>query len=219
MEITTQRARSDEEKTARADAILRAARELCGAEPFARVNVADIARAAGVAKGTVFLYFPTKEAIGLALVERLLGEWMDDLDAALDALAPPASPRDVADAVVRTVAEHPLLVQLLSILGSILEHNVTVDAARGFKRALLLRVRPTGARLERVLPFLGEGGGFPFLMTLNALVIGLHQMAGTAPAVRQVLSEPELAPFRVDFAAALRRAVEVQLEGVRRLGP
>jgi AcrR family transcriptional regulator len=72
--------------------------------------MADIAEAAGVPKGTPYLYFPGKEALFIALYE----EWDCGLaarvDAALGALAPPArrSAHRVLAAVAAATAAHVL---------------------------------------------------------------------------------------------------------------
>jgi len=52
----------------RIDAILRAALTLFTEQGFQAARIADVARAAGVAKGTVYLYFDSKEALLKALI-------------------------------------------------------------------------------------------------------------------------------------------------------
>jgi len=50
-------------KEARPDEIIEAAREVFLTRGFANAKVDEIARRAGASKGTVYLYFPTKEAL------------------------------------------------------------------------------------------------------------------------------------------------------------
>ncbi len=50
-------------KDARPDEIIEAAREVFLARGFANAKVDEIAQQAGASKGTVYLYFPTKEAL------------------------------------------------------------------------------------------------------------------------------------------------------------
>src|SRR4051812_18242419 len=49
--------------------IVRAARRLFAHRGYARTNIEDIAEAAGVAKGTIYLYFPSKEAVFAEVLE------------------------------------------------------------------------------------------------------------------------------------------------------
>lgn len=209
------RARSAEDKEARAGAILDAGLAVLRETGFGGLTMADVARRAGLAKGTVFLYFATKEALGLALTERLLAGWFDEVDCRLERAEAPCTPQEAARLVARSVEGHDELVALLSILGSILEHNVEAGAAAGFKRTLLARATATGERIERVLPFLAAGDGLRVLLLVNALVVGLHQMAGQAPVVRRLLESPEFRVFRVDFPEALADALRTHLEGLR----
>lgn len=58
----------------RPDEILDAALAVFGESGFSGAKVEDIARRAGVSKGTVYLYFDTKEAMLEALVEQSAGQ-------------------------------------------------------------------------------------------------------------------------------------------------
>src|SRR5512140_2346183 len=82
--VGPQRARNDEDKEARRQLILGEALALYRATSYAEVKMADVAERSKLAKGTVFLYFPTKEALFLALLEDLLFAWFDTLEGLLD---------------------------------------------------------------------------------------------------------------------------------------
>lgn len=62
---------------ARPDEILDAALRLFTARGFAATKVDDVAAAAGLSKGAVYLYFPSKEALLEALVHRAVGPVAD----------------------------------------------------------------------------------------------------------------------------------------------
>lgn len=76
----TTKARREREKRERRQSILRAAREVFFENGFHRATVDDVAERAEVSKGTVYLYFESKETI-LAL---LLLEGLDELLEALE---------------------------------------------------------------------------------------------------------------------------------------
>jgi AcrR family transcriptional regulator len=63
--------------------ILDSARSLFAAEGFEQVTVSDIARSAGVARATVFNYFPSKHALVDAITEDVLGYYGRMLERAL----------------------------------------------------------------------------------------------------------------------------------------
>jgi AcrR family transcriptional regulator len=215
---------TDSARAERRAILLDATEALLAERPFATLPMADVAAAGGVAKGTVFLYFPTKEALGLALVERHLGEWFGEVDAALERIAlrplgasegaPARRARRIADALAGAAVARPRLVELLAILGSTLEANVDEETARAFKTWLASRLAVTGAWLERALPPLRDGQGARALLVVNALVVGLHQMASPAPVVDAVLRDPALAPLRVNLATELADAIALHLIGL-----
>ncbi len=63
--------------------ILRAATEVFSAREFHSVPVDDVAAAAGVGKGTLYLYFPTKEQLFYATIIEALDALTDDLEEAV----------------------------------------------------------------------------------------------------------------------------------------
>jgi TetR/AcrR family fatty acid metabolism transcriptional regulator len=71
------------------DAILKAATRVFAQRGFFQSQVADIARVAGVAAGTVYLYFRSKDDLLVSLFERTMREAIAEGRAALDGLAGP----------------------------------------------------------------------------------------------------------------------------------
>lgn len=208
------RARSAQAKAERARDLENAALAALAHTPWRDLAVAHVARDAGVAKGTLYLYFPTKESLGVALVGRLLGAWFDDVVAALDARTAPITPAACAELLVGATARHRALVPLLAITGTLLETNVSPATARRFKAELLKRTLEGGAAVERAIPSLASGSGTRFLLHVHALVTGLYRMAEPAPVVKAVLSTPRFAALRVDFAAELTFALTALLTGL-----
>jgi TetR/AcrR family fatty acid metabolism transcriptional regulator len=79
------------------DALLRAATHVFARRGFFNAQVADIARVAGVAAGTVYLYFRNKEDLLTSLFERTMREAIDEGRAALAGMPDPiARLREIA---------------------------------------------------------------------------------------------------------------------------
>jgi AcrR family transcriptional regulator len=210
------RARSPEAKQRRRDAILDEALRQFERSGFDRIAMADIARAGGVAKGTLYLYFKTKEELFLGLLQRLLDQWLDQLDSALAT----GSHRLPAAALTTLFAEslgaRPALRRLLALLGPVLEQNVEYERALRFKWRLAGRLTATGSQLERRTVFLRPGDGTRLLLQVQALVIGLQVQAEPAPVVRRILEAPGLEPLRLDFDREFRSAAGALLTGLER---
>jgi TetR/AcrR family fatty acid metabolism transcriptional regulator len=71
------------------EAILKAATQVFARNGFFQSQVADVARAAGVAAGTVYLYFRGKDDILVSLFERTMREALAEARVALDGVADP----------------------------------------------------------------------------------------------------------------------------------
>lgn len=76
---TAERSQRRREQTARA--LLDAARRVLAAKGYHGTKIVDIARAASVGVGTFYLYYPTKEALFLELVEDTVARLKIELDA------------------------------------------------------------------------------------------------------------------------------------------
>jgi TetR/AcrR family fatty acid metabolism transcriptional regulator len=68
------RRRSEAQPAPKRDAILRAAIDVFAERGFFNAQVADVARAAGVAAGTVYLYFRSKDDLLVSIFERTMRE-------------------------------------------------------------------------------------------------------------------------------------------------
>lgn len=193
-----QRARSARARAARRDAILDAAERLFDERSFAGLPMAQIARELGLAKGTLYLYFPTKESLFLGVAERALSAWFADVDARLSThafLSPDALAAELADSFVAP----PRLAGLMALLHPVLERNIGEDQALVFKRFLATKVARAGIEFERLLPDLDPGDGARLVLVVHAVVVGLRQACDASPVVARVLSRPDLEHLRLGF--------------------
>ncbi|HEX8952110.1 MAG TPA: TetR family transcriptional regulator [Polyangia bacterium] len=208
-----ERARTSEDKELRRRAILDAARALFAERGLGGFAMADVAARAGVVKGTLYLYWATREELLLAVLEELLWQWLDELDGRLDDSGAPTPPRKLAALVCDSLASYEPLGRLLAVLQTVLEHNVSRESIVRFKSELALRMATTGARFERQIP-LRRGEGVRVLLHLNALLVGLVQMADSAPLVQEVLAQPPLTALKVELPRELRDALITYFVGL-----
>ena len=91
-------------QTERREAILAAALEEFSASGFAATRLDDVARRAGVAKGTIYLYFRDKESLFQELVRTMLSPVVGALEAARMADLPARAVAEaIADLFVREI--------------------------------------------------------------------------------------------------------------------
>lgn len=212
------RAIRDEQKEERRQAIMDTAWELFQDSSYDSLTMADVADALQLAKGTIYLYFKTKEELFLAIEEQQLEAFFAEVDAGLERI----SSRDVeaipqiVKMVCGALERRPGLTRLLAILHTVLERNIDLETATQFKHMLKTHFERTGALLESRLPFLQVGEGAHLLLQCHALVIGLWSLADPAPIMREVLQQPDLQMFEVQFASEFSQAMQSLLYGLER---
>ena len=204
------RASHPEQKAERSAAILGTALALFRVQGYAALTMAQVAQAAGLAKGTVYLSFPSKESLFLDLLEARYGAWFETVEAGLPAGSTPMS---LARHLSKTLLDTPDFLSLLVLGPTVLEHNVDEARALRYKCFLLDRSLRLSALLEAQVG-LRPGQGMTLLIRLHALALGLHPHAVPAPVVAALLEHPDLAPFRVDFAAVLEACLTDLLRGM-----
>ncbi len=120
----------EKSKQRRRRAILDSAATLFAARSYHDVLLEDVAAAAEVAKGTVYLYFKSKEHLYLTLVREALGPMLDDLHRrAIEQEDLPAW--ETLQQIVRTLmmfsAEHPALQEVLRVTSQVSREAVMRD--------------------------------------------------------------------------------------------
>ncbi len=212
------RATSEEQKNAKRETILKSARDLYQTRQYDEVDVATIAVESGIAKGTVYLYFRTKEEIFVELYREAYAGW---LEAMREGLADPAirhSIPKVVDLVGKSLGERPEMLDLIAILHTRLEQKITPDQALALKLEMKEAIDELGPLLEDQLGFLLPGEGTMLLLRTEALIIGLSHLADPAPAVAEVLARDDMTMFRVDLPRAIGEMLMVMMMGLKSRG-
>jgi len=203
-----QRAIQPLEKEERHQDILEAAGRLLQRFPDRVPSVAEVADEAGLAKGTVYLYFPSKEELLLAVHERNLDRFFGALDALLEH-AEPVTVDDLIAIVTEHVVRPPLFLPLAGRCFALMGQSVPAAAAESFRERMAARLERAGVGLERHFAGLGPGEGVARLRHSFALIIGLWQMSTAsactpAPAIGH---EARLSVFAWDYSTELTRAL------------
>ncbi len=83
---TPHRSLKERQRQERAALILQAAEEVLAEKGYHETSMDEIAARVGVAKGTVYLHFPSKEDLVFALFEQELVTWCQQLPKTIDNL-------------------------------------------------------------------------------------------------------------------------------------
>ena len=216
--VIRQRAIQAEAKQERHHAILDAAERLLTRSKDRMANVAEVADEAGLAKGTVYLYFPSKEELLLAVHERNIDGFFRALIARLEGDGG-VSIDDMLALTATHLVEPPLFLPLAARCFGMMGHGVPPEAALAFKQRMAQRLQTAGAGLERHFPDLPPGAGVALLRHSYALIIGLWQMsgdsAGAGCAPDLAVANPVI--FGWQYPAELDHALRALWEGT--VGP
>jgi len=200
------RARAAEHKTERRAAILAAAEALLLRDPSARFAVDEIARRAGLAKGTVYLYFGSREEVLLAVHDAQMEELFGSLARTL--ARPKVGAAAVARAVLGFLRQRPEFFRLSTSCHGALEASVSSAVARAHREAVAARLLSIGRRIEILHPGIRPGDGATLLKTCYALMLGLWQLAASPLRVPGPgSSDCEPAALRINFEAQLEAAL------------
>ena len=207
-----QRAIALADKEERRHALLDAAEALFLAHPDRMASVAEVAQVAGVAKGTVYLYFPGKEEMLLSLHERHVAHFFAALVKLLD--APKAAGFDEVWSVTRaTLVRAPGYLALASRCFGLMDRDVPTHAAVAFKMRVGKALAAAGAGLERHFPALRKGEGVALLQHSYGLIVGLWQLLHPLERFGTAMERAELAMFRRDYEREVEQALRALWAG------
>ena len=205
------RARRPEHKQQRREAILAAAHDLARESGVRNVRLGAVAEAVGLAKSNIARYFATREEIYLEL---LAEEWRQWAHAVSTRLRDTHGTAEAMTALAETIADRPLLCDLLSHLSTSLEHNVSVPAARAFKQTVLDLLAVVGAEIARTTELTEREGGEVVAMA-SSLAGTIYRAANPPPVLAQVYAEdPDLAASRPALLPTLVRALSAMAAGL-----
>jgi AcrR family transcriptional regulator len=123
-------ARTEAEREERMQVIRTAALDVFSRKGFAAARLDDVAQAAGVAKGTIYLYFKSKEDLLESIVKSTIGVMLDGFEQAVAASSAPAS-------------------QLLRMVGQ----TIATAIEDGDRRRVLHIVLSEGARFPEIADY------------------------------------------------------------------
>ncbi|ALR12563.1 TetR/AcrR family transcriptional regulator [Mycobacteroides saopaulense] len=210
------RARRPEQVEERKRAILEVAAQMLAEAPVVDISLRELSTRVGLSKSNVLRYFETREAIFLEILEReqeaMLGEVAEQFEQ-LKAAGVVDVTR-VADVVATSLIARPLLCELMSAMASVLERNISVEFARGFKRRASEKAERLAELVRDVLPELSVHDAAHFAGVVHILVAGMWPYAHPTDAVCTVMGELGLQAPADLFASYLKEGLTVQLLGL-----
>ncbi len=168
---------SPETREQRINQLLDAAISLWLQNPERIPSVAEVAGEAGLAKGTIYLYFKSKEDLLLAAHERHAEIFFSALIARAS-----ETERMSLDDMMRLTREYivgvPAFLPLATLVAGLMHKGVTPESAQAFDQRMAKRLGTAGELLCAHFPLQDGIGGVRLLMRSYALILGLWQITG-----------------------------------------
>lgn len=200
------RAMSAEAKLERRSQILNAAEALLKRHGHSAISVAEVAKQAGIGKGTVYLYFKTKEEIYLGLHERWVNLKLDTILALLQDTGTQVDGTVIGNTMANAMLSESHGLVTASTCHNLMETHIELNTAVDFKLRLARRLGAIGELLEQRFPNLSAGSGARLFIRAYAMTIGLWQLMDTTSEWRKIDTHDGLEVFNVNFSTELHAA-------------
>lgn len=204
------RARSHEQKLRRRNDIINAAEALFLEGDGQLPSAAQVAKKASLAKGTLYLYFSSKETLFLEVLRRFLKSWSENnLDTIeQEALRPPSErdPSRVALQFVDYLINRSKFLHLASLSHGVLEQGADDESLLIHKRYVAAMVKRTADAISEIYDISPEQAR-TLMSNSYALVLGIWQMAQMPDRVSALMRQNALDDMIINFSDAVRTAI------------
>ena len=166
-----QRARSADQKALRRRAVLEAAETYFLEFGYEAFSMSKLAKKIGLAKGTFYLYFQTREELFLTLYEQSLIRWSQVF---ISDLSDSMTSKAYAQKLISTASADGAFLPLLIRLEHMIEHNVALPRLISSKQVFIKQMEAL-AEATSISLSLSEAQAIEVVKTMGVLLIGASQ--------------------------------------------
>ena len=207
-----QRARSLEQKALRRRAVLQVAETYLLEVGYEAFSMSKLAKKIGLAKGTLYLYFQTREELFLTLYDQSLIRWSQTF---IDELSDSMTSKAYSQNLFSTASADGTFVPLLIRLEHMIEHNVAIPRLISSKQVFINQVK-TLAKVTAISLRLSEAQAIEVVKTMGVLLIGATQ-GDQGPSLDHEELPEDVQNLIVSFSSEplfVKNAVRI-IEGIR----
>lgn len=193
----TIRARDGDQKLARKQTLMDAGWQLF-LEHGQMPSVSQVVQAAGLAKGTFYIYFKTKEELFLELMSGALNEFFQELNNSLSRTE--IDLESYVDLFVRKFHKDHMLIKLGALMAGVLEQNTEEETVKRFKMNLVEQLKNAARLLHERFTVIDEKLAARMILRSYATLLGVAQLIPSTPIQTRLLEDPALEVLAMDFA-------------------
>ena len=210
-----QRARTDENKNERKEAICAAAFTLFVKNGYEKVSFNGIALQAGFTKSNMYRYFSSKEEIFLKIFSELFNQWFESYTKRLKKLDENTDIKQFANAWVQSFKALPQFLDLVPILFVSLEKNSSYEQLVEFKKMSKYLLYNITVEVSRIYPDIQTEKAFKFLSLSYAATSNYWAGASQNEVLKKVYEQDVFKEMKPDFEKDLTSAVEIIVLGLK----
>ena len=206
------RARSAEQKALRRQVLLDAAEKYFLETGYEAFSMNQLAKKTGIVKGTIYLYFKTREELFLTLYEQSLIRWSQVF---IGYLSNSMTSKTYAQTLYSTALADGTFLPLLIRLEHVIEHNVEIPRLIKSKRVFIRQVevvaKPSSTSLK-----LSKAQAREVVKTMGVLLIGATR-ADQGPSLDNEQLPEDVQNLIASFSSEplfIKNAVRI-IEGIR----
>lgn len=211
------RAMTEDAKTAKAKLILNKAYELYLESNFTELKMIDIARSAGVSKGTLFNYFKTKEILFMEMLFREYDKRIFQLEERILSYHE-MTYNEFKVFFLKEMEEllepSSAYIRLNAIKNSILEKNIDYETAMKDKVNLHHQMMRISKLLSERVAILTPEDVLDLYVVQNVIIIGYYNMTQMPDDLKKMIDDHGLEGFAIDYSRSSLRTMETYLEGL-----
>jgi len=210
-----QRARTEDKKNERKEAIYEAAFTLFKKKGYENVSFNGIAVEAGFTKSNMYRYFSSREEIFLNIFSVLFEKWVADCLKQLGKLKVNENVEQFSKIYVKTLKRHSEFLDLTPLMFISLEKNSSYEQLIEFKRLAKNLLYGITLEISRIFPEIKNERAFKFLNLSHAATT--NYWAGTMQndSLRKVYKLEEFKELKPNFEKDLTSAIEIIVHGLK----
>jgi AcrR family transcriptional regulator len=193
---------TEAQKAARANQIAETAWHLFETQPFAKITMAEVAKTAGVSKGTLFNYFDCKESLFMTLLLTGYQEYFNDVIQMIQAKAS-LTLADFIDLLLHQtkvlIETRPTLVRLNALRGPVLEQGANMEQTVAFREQLYAKNQALGQAVAERIPSLTVKEVSQLMLVQSAIISGLMNMSSLNAFNHHLLTKVNFENFQIDL--------------------
>lgn len=207
--LEKKRAVREDLKDLRRESILDAAEFLLSKQSIESIAMMDVAKTIKLAKGTLYLYFKTKEELFLSLLERAYLRWFEEIETWAISQEKITS-NSFAQRILESFQGKPSLLLLVPYAESIFEKNISLDRIIDHKRNITRKLTQVSQQIGQKMDNVPKEKIALSFLFIHAAVVGLYFKSFPTGIVAEALKQLDLYQWKLDFNTSL----QIMLEGV-----